>query len=130
LGAWGKGNWSNDNAHDWLNRLRVPADVETALAAVVEAEEPGNLWSCCALAAAEIVAACFGQSDGHLPDKAADWVARNRVPYTAIATSIKAAEKIAYSSELAALWRHSGHDAYADWVIVVEGLKSRLVAAL
>lgn len=137
MGAWGAGNFDNDDAIDWADTLvsagRDSSVVEAALRAVanvpvdqyVEAPE-----SSCALAAAEVVAGSNGHppSSG-FPDEAEgldDWVntygSLLEGPQL-LDLALRAVERVTADSELRELWDEAGAD---EWDAAVADLRLRL----
>jgi len=73
MGAWGIGNWQNDDALDWAGDLKA-AEIERVLVIADENEDLGCGDCCRALAAAEVMAAWYGQGGTDLPQKVQEWV--------------------------------------------------------
>ena len=127
MGAWGTGNWQNDDALDWIEELQTDANaVHAALQAVGETPILGAGGCCRALAAAEIVTACFGQPGEGLPDEAKAWVAKHatEVPRAFVTTAIGAVTKLDSKSELQVLFDEDGRN--AEWHAAVGSLRERL----
>ena len=134
MGAWGAGNFENDDALDWIAELEESsgmAAIEAALRVVVEwgAEYLDAPEACRALAAAEVVAALQGHPPPDLPDGAAAWVSQHAAVdgSTLAALALTAIARTRANSELAELWEET--DEAAAWGAVVDGLVSRIQAA-
>lgn len=122
MGAWGAGNWENDNALDWVADLREIGDVEAALRG--SARDTG---SCCrALAAAEVVAASLGRPGRGLPDEVVSWLEHNngRILEEFVATATALVGAIDASSELQALFDEGGRN--DEWHGILRDLTRRL----
>ncbi|MBM4364803.1 MAG: DUF4259 domain-containing protein [Deltaproteobacteria bacterium] len=70
MGAWGTGNWDNDDALDWIGELGEARDLERVLTG------PGtDTGMCCrALAAAGVIAAALGRPGDGVPDEVKSWL--------------------------------------------------------
>ena len=82
MGAWGIGNFDNDDAADWVYELAESDGTDVLVAALEGATSEGYLEapvSCAALAAAEVVAALLGNAGKALPDEVRKWVADNDI---------------------------------------------------
>lgn len=131
MGSWGTGTFDNDDAMDGLGALD-----EAGLEAVGEAidqinagepdEPPDAFDCCCALAAAEVVAAIMGHPREDLPEAVTDWVAMHEdTPSARLASEARrAVARIRSNSELAETWEESP-DAQA-WQDDVKALEERL----
>ena len=129
MGAWGVGNFENDDALDWMAELQSSKDSTPILAAFSEITE-GNFLEApdCAnaLAAAEVVAALKDNPSKDLPDEIATWVSSSRlfVDNELVVTAKNVVNKIRQSSELKKLWEDS--DSLDEWENVVNDLDLRL----
>src|SRR5881398_3493769 len=126
MGAWGTGNFQNDDALDWIFDVGDIEDVREALQAV--ADEPADSEidapTCCgALAAAEMVAASKGAPTKELPDEVLDWVKRHGDKCTPsdVALASAAASRIESASELKDLFDEGGRN--EEWHSVVHELR-------
>jgi hypothetical protein len=133
VGAWGVGNFDNDDAADWVYELEESNDTSVLVATLGEATEGGYLESpvgCEALAAAEVVAALLGNAGKALPDGVRKWVAVNDVEVghdlLALARAAVARVAKAEDSELRELWQET--DDYPQWVALQDDLLKRLGA--
>ena len=132
MGAWGTGNFDNDDALDWLGDLGDVESLRSALQTVASAH--ADAWveapdCCAALAAAEIVAASRGAAAGDLPEHAVAWVERHGrrcTPHDA-ALAAAAAARIVAASELQELFDDS--PSKNEWHSVVNALRDRLTSA-
>lgn len=130
MGAWGYGNFENDNASDWLYELQGVDDLSVVIAALKAVlEEPsGELDSatcCIALAAAEIVAALAGKPLGSLPEIAQFWVCDKSSPTAETVLEAKVvATRVREKSELRELWAETND--FGLWLKAIENLASRL----
>jgi len=131
MGAWGIGNFDNDDAADWVYELTESDGTALLVAALEEATAEGYLeapTSCVALAAAEIVAALLGNAGKALPDDVRKWLAVNdaEVDHDLLALSRTAVVRVKDSSELRELWQDSAD--YQQWVSLQDDLLRRLGA--
>lgn len=126
------GNFSNDEATDWLFDLEETCGAELlaeAFDVITKGEFHEQADCCIALAAAEIVAAAKGKPAPDLPEDARKWLGNQD---TADVTKIKglnkkaitAVKKVQAHSELRDQWEDS--DEWHSWNTVVEGLLKRL----
>src|SRR5205085_3533393 len=126
MGAWGPGNFENDEALDWLGQddLAV-AHVTRALRADGDSDECEH-----ALAAAELVAAWNGHPVAELPKSAEAFLERRRGGPKAelVAKARECVAAIATDSALLALWKDDGNP--APWKAVQQDLLDRLGRAL
>jgi len=80
MGAWGAGNFENDDALDWLAVLQAEG-LQAAGGAIQDvltlADDYLEATTCCAaLAAAEVIAALRGRPASRLPDELVEWLGR------------------------------------------------------
>jgi hypothetical protein len=132
MGAWGTGNFENDDAGDWVVEFRTaPAEqkLHEAFAAVIgttdyiECDLGGY-----ALAAAETVAAAKGKPCWDIPPELRTWAEAN----APVATPSLTAQALAATgrvtdretSEIAQLRAEGAF--YQEWLAVIEELKHRL----
>ncbi len=131
MGAWGTGNFDNDDALDWIATL----EEQGLLAAGVAIHEVLSLADdyleaptcCAALAAAEVVAALRGRRAAELPRELEAWLdGAPDDPGAELTRNARlAVEAILRRSELRELWGES--DEGATWERVVMDLRQRLV---
>ena len=131
MGAWGIGNFDNDDAADWVYELGESQGVEVLTAALEQATAEGYLeapQSSIALAAAEIVAALLGNSATTLPDEVREWVAANdiEVGHDLLSLARAAVKRVKEDSELRELFQDSDH--YEQWLALEDDLVKRLGA--
>jgi hypothetical protein len=135
MGAWGPGNFENDDAHDWVSELcewdsfeSVHEAIEAVhqLAADDEIEAPE---SACALAAAEVVSAALGAPARDLPNDLATWLETHRLKVSSrlYRRTVVAIQRVKTNSELKELWDES--TAAKKWQAKVADLASRLAKA-
>ena len=131
MGAWGIGNFDNDDAADWVYEL-AESDGTAVLAAALEgATSEGYLEApvcAAALAAAEVVAALLGNAGKALPDEVRKWVADNdaEVSHDLLALSRAAVMRVKENSELRELFQDS--DDFQQWISLQDDLLKRLGA--
>ena len=133
MGAWEAGNFSNDDAMDWLEEVYDSEDtgaIEEALRCVTEpsASEDLEAGDCSqALAAAELVAAVKGCPAPDLPEEAREWLQQHvrRLSKDLVQLAIRATKRVAKKSELRELWEESDH--FAQWQKALQDLQARLV---
>ena len=132
MGAWGSGNFDNDDALDWLSDLAGSPDFAVGRAAL---DETGDGYleapeASAALAAAEIVAAALGRPAASLPDEATAWLAAHRdqlAPRDA-ALALAAVDRVlGEDCELRELWEEGEED--DGWETAVQDLRRRLFEA-
>jgi len=131
VGAWGIGNFDNDDAADWVYELAESDDTDVLVAALEQATSEGYLEApagCAALAAAEVVAALLGNAGKALPDEVRKWVADNdaEVSHELLALSRAAVMRVKQDSELRELFQDS--DDFEQWVSLQDDLLKRLGA--
>ncbi|MEZ5391945.1 MAG: DUF4259 domain-containing protein [Bryobacterales bacterium] len=133
MGAWGPGNFENDDALDLLGELS-PGDAgpleklfDAACAAGMQGEEIDATAAAQALAAAELVSAARGHAPDDLPDDAIPLVKGLKKPAAnLVEKAISAVSYVLMRSELVELWAES--DEPEAWNRVASGLVSRLDA--
>ncbi len=78
MGAWGIGNFDNDDAADWiydLEKSKSKTLLHKTLATVTDSEYPEAPECCEALAAAEVILAGLTGDGSNLPEEARKWLA-------------------------------------------------------
>ncbi|MCB1022456.1 MAG: DUF4259 domain-containing protein [Acidobacteria bacterium] len=133
MGAWGTGNFENDDALDLLGGL-APGEAEpleklfdAACSAGMEGKQIDASTAAQALAAAELVCAARGHASDDLPDDAIPLVKALKKPAPDLVE--KAISAVSYAlahSELVELWAES--DEPEGWNRVATGLVARLDA--
>ena len=131
MGAWGVGNFDNDDAADWAYELTESDGTGVLMAALEEAGVAGYLEApvaCIALAAAEVVAALLGNPGKALPDEMRKWVAVNdvEVEHDLLSLSRAAVKRVKEDSELRELWQDSND--FEQWLSLQDDLIKRLGA--
>lgn len=131
MGAWGHGNFDNDDAQDWLFELTESTDNDLLEAAVgaIDTDEYLEAPECSvALAAAEIIAAIHLRADDNLPEEVRAWLEENDIDVTMeqISAAAVAVAKVRSDSELKELWEES--DACDEWLALVADLEANLMA--
>ena len=132
MGAWGTKTFENDTALDWLAEFE--SEGADALAdtfqAVTDADSTDDIDAddaCCALAAAEIIAAMKTSDETRLAEEARAALANYRddidLDHNA-PLAARAATRVKTNSELHDLWEET--DDYDDWISDVEALIDRL----
>jgi len=127
MGAWGAGNFENDDALDWLAVLQaegLPAAGAAIQDVLTLADDYLEAPTCCAaLAAAEVIAALRGRPASRLPDELVEWLGRvSGDPGEQLARNARnAVDAIRRSSELRELWEDD-----EEWKQEVDGLYARL----
>ncbi len=127
MGAWGAGNFENDDALDFLAEVEGTAALKAAIETLPLAGE-GEVDAtdaCRAMAAAEIIAAMMGRPS---PDCPPEFTAQVKTFGKPAADLIELAHqgvsRVLFDSELLDLWTKS--DSREDWNIVVTDLIERL----
>ena len=148
MGAWGPGNFENDEAVDWISDARESGDPQFVVAALTKVADASGFIEapdgCAALAAAEVVAAALGRPPGvpsndqveeRLPmlsdfaESATDSVVEVAELMPEVADQADLARRALVAlldpedSELYGLWDDA--DA-ADWLAVLQDLGRRL----
>lgn len=126
-GAWGPGNFDNDDALDWAGQCVaskgagvIAATLQSALQARAIEAPDGAM----AVAAAEVVAAAKGKPGKALPRELRDWL--DRQPKADIARLAPIARKAIVRikdpklSEVAQLWHESGDKRWQDMMAELE----------
>jgi hypothetical protein len=134
VGAWATDSFGNDEALDWLRDLIDEHDIyfiHNTLEIIVEfppSEQPDSWDCCCALAAAEMVAAAHGKPGDSLPSEAKEWLDAYdfEADEEAVVLAQKAVDRIERDSELRELWDDSAEK--AGWYASLADLKARLAA--
>ncbi len=131
MGAWGAGNFENDDAMDWTYELEKAQDaaliVETLEIITKRDDEYLEAPDCCnALAAAEVAAALKNQAAPNLPETVKAWVSLRQTGVEPNLTdlALKAVERIRTNSELKELWDES--NSKQEWYDVLSDLERRL----
>lgn len=136
MGAWGVGNFENDDAGDWVWELEKSKDkrlLHKTLARVTEVDEPDAPECSEALAAAEIVLAGLTKDHSQVPEEARNWLTaktgllfRKSKEFGASDAQLACAavEQVLANSELVELWKES--DEYHSWRSAQENLLNRL----
>lgn len=130
MGAWGIGNFDNDDASDWVWELEDAASlapVQAAFAAVIAADQYlESPDASIGLAAAEVVAASCGNPPADLPESVSQVVAKLEAPAgnELVARARTVVEKIGANSELRELWEET--DEFEKWQDNLAGLLRRL----
>jgi hypothetical protein len=132
MGAWGVGNFDNDDAADWVYELAESDGTNVLVGALEAATSEGYLEApiaCVALAAAEIVAALLGNAGKAPPDDVRKWLGQNgglEVDHDLLTLSRAAVMRVKENSELRELWQDSGD--YEQWLSLQGDLLKRLGA--
>ncbi len=132
MGTWAVHGFGNDEALDWLTDLFDERDVyfiHNTLEIVVDfpLQEKVESWDCCcALAAAEIVAAACGQPSPDLPISVKVWLEayQFKADEEAVTLARKAVERIQSDSGLKDEWLESSSS--QDWLHCLQDLGCRL----
>jgi hypothetical protein len=127
MGAWGCGNFENDESRDWLASARaVPrADWAVVAAALANANSRETSDEVRALAAAEVVAAASGHAGGRIPVEAVELAANLGQPMPAILSEAQSvAQGLLADSELRLLFEDD-----PEWRREMEDLNARLSSA-
>ena len=119
MGAWGTGNFENDDAGDWIWELEKSKDktlIRETLSRVANDDYPESPACSEALAAAEVVLAGLSGNDSGLPDEARQWLAKKvgwiikrsrRFDAMDARLASSAVEQVLAKSELAELWEET-----------------------
>lgn len=130
MGAWGTGNFHNDDALDWVVDLESDGDIdmlEEAFEAILyQRDQTAEAPDCSvALAAAEVIAAMLGSPPEVMPEEVHNWL-RNHdsPPKNLVSQAQRVVTLILRDSELKDLWFESGE--YKDWLEIISDLQERL----
>lgn len=130
MGAWGYGNFENDDAMDWVADLEGYSDdgmiIDTLNSIIDQADDYPEAPDCAiAIAAAETVAAQLGEPHEDCPEEIGAWLEGRTAPSASlIAKARQAIEVILSDSELKDLWQKS--EEFDAWQSSLEDLLSRL----
>lgn len=132
MGSWATHSFGNDEALDWLNDLFDEQDsyfIHNTLEIIVDfpLQEKVESWDCCcALAAAEIVAAACGQPSPDLPSSVKEWleVHQFKADEEAVTLARKSVVRIQSDSWLKDEWLESSSS--QDWLHCLDDLSRRL----
>lgn len=136
MGAWGIGNFENDDAMDWVAVVIASSNKNAVIEALTAiAGNSGYLDApeCCeALCAAEIIAAQKSGTPDSLPEELSHWLSRTHGPLNEMITfsesdrelALEALQRITAESELMELWEES--DGYEEWCARQEQLANLL----
>jgi hypothetical protein len=122
MGAWGPGNFENDDAVDWLRKAMTTRRLEPIERMVWQvASAPSSEYleasdAAIALAAGEIVAALRGRYSFDASAEMISWIEELPKPDTGPLAEAAAAAvgRVLAASELAELWRESGSELWTD----------------
>lgn len=133
MGAWGKLNFENDNALDFVWDVEEKG-IEQIIAAIerINSREEDNFLDSdlCeeALAAIEYIAAAKGHKAEDFPEDAEEWLKAHKASLLTvrgiIAKSQQAIDRIKHNSELKELWEEV--DDYEAWIKVLDDLNTRI----
>lgn len=134
MGAWSPHSFGNDEALDWLNDLIDEHDIyfihnTLEIIADFPTDDKPESWDCCcALAAAEMVAAAHGKPGSDMPEEAREWLEAYdfEADDEAMTLARKAVERVERDSWLREAWEESGES--AKWYDSLADLKARLAA--
>jgi hypothetical protein len=139
MGAWGEGNFDNDDASDWLLELEkskgldfLLSPIKAALSATDYLEAPNCSET---LAAAEVIAASISGDHTSIPEGAQAWLSKKhglfrcsvKIEREHAVLASKAISKILGASELKELWQET--PSYSNWRQHQQALIARLVSA-
>ena len=136
MGAWGTGNFENDDAGDWvweLEKSKGKTLLHETLSRVASEDYPEAPDCCEALAAADVMLAGLTGDDSSLPDEARQWLAKKtglffkkarRFDTTDAMFASSAVEQVLANSELAELWDEA--DEGESWRTAQKHLLQRL----
>ncbi len=127
MGAWGAGNFENDDALDFLAEIDGPGVLGSVFQALPPAGdgEIDATDACRVLAAAEVVAAMMGRPSADCPAELTPRLKEFGKPTDAlIDLARQGVSRVLFDSELLDLWNES--DSREDWNIVVTDLIERL----
>jgi len=126
MGAWGIGNFENDDAVDWSYDIADSKGVKVLTAPlrnVVSEADYLEAPDCCqALASAEIIAKTLSQDTSDLPEEIQNWLKQKKglfgkppfIEKEHASLAAEAVKRIISDSELKELWEES--DEHDQWV--------------
>jgi hypothetical protein len=131
LGAWGVGNFENDDAYDWLDELLEHDEagefIDDTLSLALEQIETEVRAVARGLAAAEVVAALRGKPAASLPDDLREWLdGQPPSDHESASLAEKFVRSVVTQSPLAGLWLDD--ETRDAWIRVVRDLQTRLEA--
>lgn len=136
MGAWGIGNFENDDAGDWVYDLEKSKDksiLHKALNSVLENSEYIEAPECCeALAAAEVIYSGLSSEHSSISEEVIKWLNKKPGLFKKSITfdtidakkSIAAINKILKSSELKELWEETNE--FERWKNIENSLIEKL----
>ena len=129
MGAWGIGNFDNDDAGDLVSEIedaKSVAPMTLALSSVAVSEYIEAPEASRALAASEIVAAAAGRGSQDLPDSVTSIISKlTKAPPTKIIGLAQSVTlRILDESELCELWKET--EDFEAWQSMVRNLVDRL----
>lgn len=136
MGAWGIGNFENDDAVDWMYDISDSKGVKVLLSPLKDVvNETGYLESpdCCqALVSAEIISKALSKDRSELPEEIQSWLEKKRGLFgkppvlepAHASLAAQAVKKIMADSELKELWQEAGE--YDQWLSKQQSLLGAL----
>jgi len=129
MGAWGSGNFENDDAQAWLGQLTSLTMEDLSPILSRAADNDGYLEapeSSVAVAAAEVVAALKGASSEAVPREITEWVSKVKAESGAelSAVAMRAVQRVRTNSELKDLWLEA--EGLNEWSAALRDLERRL----
>ncbi len=132
MGAWSSVSFGNDDAADWVYELEesgIGAIRETLESVVAEEGYLEASDACCAVAAAEVVAASLGQPPpDELPDEVTEFLqSEPAIGVDLVDLARKAVARVlSRDSELFELWRDTPE--FDAWKAGIDSIAARLAA--
>ena len=129
MGAWGTGSFENEDAQDFLGRLKSLGidDLRQILApAADECDYMEARESSVAIAAAEVIAALKGSPSSDGPPEIADWLSTPKSGTSPDLNELarRAVSKLRHNSELKDLWLEA--EGLNEWSAGLRDLEQRL----
>ena len=129
MGAWGSGSFENEDAQDFLGRLKS-LEIEDLRQILARAADERDYMeareSSVTIAAAEVIAASTGAPSSNVPREIADWLSTARNGFTPDLSELarRAVNKVRLNSELKDLWLEA--EGLNDWSAGIRDLEQML----
>ena len=133
MAGWGTGSLENEDAHDFLGRLKSLRIEDLRRILAHAADRDGYILapeSSIAVAAAEVVAALVASGDGVVshatPQEVLDWASKNKAsdPPDLFDLARRAVERVQTNSELKDVWLEA--EGLNEWSAALRNLEERL----
>lgn len=127
--GWGTGSFENEEAQNWLKKLKTlsPNDLEQIFSAVDPASYLDAPAASVVIAAAEAVAGLKGAPPDPMPREIQEWLSHPPNPPANLSELARSAvSQVRFSSELKDLWLEA--DGLNEWSTGLRDLEQRLAS--